>query len=87
MKDPANAADYIIISHSDFLNAIQPLAAYRASQGFRVRVVDVQDIYDEFNGGVFDPQAIQGFLSYTYSNWVAPAPSFVLLVGDGHYGL
>ena len=84
LKDPGNTADYIIITHADFLGAIQPLAAYRASQGFRVRVVDVQDIYDEFNGGVFDPQAIQSFLSYTYSNWVAPAPSFVLLVGDGH---
>ena len=64
----------IIISHADFLNAIQPLATYRAGQGFRVKVVNVQDIYDEFNGGVFDPQAIQSFLSYAYSHWVAPAP-------------
>ncbi len=84
LKDPANAADYIIITHADFLNTIQPLAAYRASQGFRVRVVDVQDIYDEFNGGVFDPQAIQSFLSYAYLHWAAPVPVFVLLVGDGH---
>ena len=84
LKASTNAADYILISHADFLGAIQPLAAYRASQGFRVKVVDVQDIYDEFNGGVFDPQAIQNFLSYTYSNWIAPSPSFVLLVGDGH---
>ena len=87
LKDPTNGADYIIISHADFLDAIQPLATYRASQGLRVKVVDVQDIYDEFNGGVFDPQAIQNFLAYTYSHWIAPAPSYVLLVGDGHYDL
>jgi hypothetical protein len=85
LKDPTNGADYIIITHSDFLAAIQPLATYRASQGLRVKIVNVQDVYDEFNGGVFDPQAIQNFLAYAYSYWIAPAPSYVLLVGDGHY--
>ncbi len=85
LKDPSNGADYIIISYSDFLDAIQPLASYRITQGFRVKVVDVKDIYDEFDGGVFDPRAIHDFLAYAYTNWTAPAPSFVLLVGDGHY--
>lgn len=85
LKDPSNVADIIIISHADFLNAIQPLADYRANQSMRVRVVDVQDIYDEFNGGVFSPQAIHDFLEFTYSGWSAPAPSYVLLVGDGHF--
>jgi hypothetical protein len=85
LKDNSNGADYIIISHADFLSAIQPLATYRASQGLRVKVVDVQDVYDDFNGGVFDPHAIQTFLAYTYAHWIAPAPAYVLLVGDGHY--
>jgi hypothetical protein len=85
LHDIANRADYIIISYTDFLDAIQPLAAYRANQGLQVKVVDVQDIYDEFNGGVFDPQAIQNFLAYAYSYWSAPVPKYVLLVGDGHY--
>jgi hypothetical protein len=85
LKDPANGADYIIVSHADSLDAIQPLATYRASQGLRVKVVDVQDVYDEFNGGVFDPLAIQKFLAFAYSYWSPPAPTYVLLVGDGHY--
>jgi hypothetical protein len=85
LKDPANGADYIIISHADFLDAIEPLATFRANQGLRTKVVDVQDVYDEFNGGVFDPQAIQSFLAYAYTHWISPAPSYVLLVGDGHY--
>ena len=72
LKDSSNGADYIIISPADFLTAISPLASYRANQGMRVKVVDVQDIYDEFNGGVFDPQAIQSYLAYTYSHWSAP---------------
>lgn len=83
-KSPLVGADYIIISHANFLNALQPLAAYRASQGYRVQVVDVQDLYDEFNGGVFSPEAIRSFLQYAYASWQRPAPKFVLLVGDGN---
>lgn len=85
LKSAANGADYIVVSHADFMSAIQPLATYRAGQGLRVKAVDVQDVYDEFNGGVFDPGAIQSFLAYAYSHWAPPAPSYVLLVGDGHY--
>ncbi len=84
-KSPSIGADYIIISHNSFLSQVQPLADFRQSQGLRVQVVDVQDLYDEFNGGVFDPEAIRSFLAYAYSNWIPPAPSFVLLVGDGNF--
>jgi hypothetical protein len=84
-RSATNGADLIIISHSDFLSALQPLVDYRESQGYRVALVDVQDVYDEFNGGVFSPDAIQSFLAYAFANWTAPAPAFVLLVGDGHW--
>ncbi|MBI5303139.1 MAG: hypothetical protein HY868_13475 [Chloroflexi bacterium] len=85
LRDPGNGADYIAITPSAFSANIQPLAAFRATQAMRVRVVDVQDIYDEFSDGLLDAQAIYDFLAYTYANWQAPAPAFVLLVGDGHY--
>ena len=81
----ANGADYIIITHGDFYTDVQPLADYRATQGLRTLVVDVQDVYDEFNGGVFDPNAIHDFLAYAYTNWTSPAPAYVLLMGDGNY--
>lgn len=84
-KSSTNGADYIIITHADFLNQAQALANYRASQNLRVAVVDVQDLYDEFNYGIFSPEAIKSFLAYAYANWITPAPSFVLLVGDGHF--
>lgn len=77
-------ADYILISHADFIDQVQPLADFRSSQGYRVQLVDVQDIYDEFNGGVSSPEAIKTFLEFAYANW-DPAPSFVLLVGDGNF--
>lgn len=83
--NPANQADYIIISHSDFINGIQPLAAFRRSQGLSVMIVDVEEVYDQFNHGIFNPLALQKFLRYTYNHWRAPKPIYVLLVGDAHY--
>ena len=85
LRDPANQADYIVISHKDFIDSIQPLAEFRRSQGHTVTVVDIDDVYDQFNYGVFSPFAIQHFLRYAYASWQQPAPSYVLLVGDAHY--
>jgi hypothetical protein len=93
LGDTANGADYIIITHSDIgwdgggqLHTwVQDLAALREDQGLRVKVVDVQDIYDEFSYGMVTPRAIKDFLGYAYENWIAPAPQYVLLVGDSSY--
>jgi hypothetical protein len=85
LRSTANGADYIIITHGDFYTAMLSLADYRTGQGLRTMVVDVQDVYDEFSYGVFDPKAIRDFLDYAYNNWVAPTPTYVLLAGDGNY--
>ena len=85
LQSPAAGADYIIVSHGDFLAAIQPLADHRAAQGLRVGIVDVQDAYDEFGYGLASAEAIHDFLAYAYDHWPRPAPTYVLLVGDGTY--
>ena len=85
ISNPANQADYIIISHRDFIDSIQSLAAFRRAQGLSVMVVDVEEIYDQFNHGIFSPVAIQKFLRHAYTHWRAPKPTYVLLVGDAHY--
>ena len=87
LRSTHNAADYIIITHQNFLQDVQPLADFRSQQGLRTKVVDVQDIYDEFNHGILDPSAIREFLSYAYHNWQPPAPTYVFLVGDTHIDL
>jgi len=84
-SNPANGADYIVITHGDFYTATQPLADHRRAQGLRVVVVDVEEIYNEFNYGIVDAEAIRDFVSYAYHNWTPPAPAYVLLVGDGNY--
>jgi len=80
-----NQADYIIVSHGDFITAVQPLADYHASRGMNVVIADVQDIYDEFGYGITGAEPIRDFLQFTYDSWTLPAASYVLLVGDGNY--
>lgn len=84
LRAQSNGADYLIITHSDFYDNVIPLANHRAGQGLATMLVDVQDVYDEFNHGIFDAQAIRDFLTYAYEDW-DPRPSYVLLVGDGNY--
>lgn len=82
---PDNGADYIIITHADFMSQAAEMQAQKESLGHRVALVDVEDVYDEFGYGMLSPHAIHDFLTYTYANWVLPAPAYVLLIGDGHY--
>ena len=85
LRSPANQADYIVITHKTYVDSIKPLVDFRRSQGLTVKVVEVDEIYNEFGFGLFNPFAIQHFLRYAYHTWHAPAPTYVLLVGDAHY--
>ena len=93
LADTANGADYILITHRDLgwdangdaYGWLSDLVALRESQGLRVKVVDVADIFDEFSYGMTSSAAIKDFLAYASGNWQPPAPQYVLLVGDGTY--
>lgn len=80
-RDSAHAADLVIITTRDFAGSVDPLVALRQSQGYRVAITDVEDIYDEFSYGNKSPQAIKDFLAYAKAKWQT-APRFVLIVGD-----
>ena len=82
LKNTQNGADYIIITDAEFVRDAQPLANFRSKQGLRTKIVQVQNIYDEFNHGIPNPYALQDFLKYAYQNWQPPAPTYVLLFGD-----
>jgi len=80
-------AEYIIITHKDFISAANRLAEYRNMQSkerLSSMVVDVDKIYNEFGGGIPTPVAIRNYLRYVYMNWNSP-PKYVLLFGDGDY--
>ena len=85
--DPSmNKADYLIITHPNFMDQARKLVAHKTNIGrFNYpRVVDVSDIYREFSGGNFDPAAIRNFLVYTNNLW-GVKPQYVVLMGRGHY--
>jgi len=84
LHDPANRVDHIMITHRNFKEATERLADFRRKQGLSVMVVEVDDVYDEFSHGVFDPTAIKRFLRYAYFNW-DKIPTYVLLMGDAHW--
>jgi len=96
-RSPNHAADMIMITHEEFLGVsagqnespVARLANLRrqpvvASDSLRVEVVKIQDVFDEFSGGLYDPVAVRDFLKYAYDNWPR-RPLFVLLFGDGDY--
>ncbi len=88
LRTPDNGAEYVVLTHADFRAAADRLAAWRAAGDrfgpMRTLSVDVQDVYDEFSGGLLDPMAIRSFVNYAVDNW-DPAPYFVCLIGDGTY--
>jgi hypothetical protein len=60
----------------------QQWAKYRQDQGTTVEVVDVDDIFDEFNYGESSANSIRDFVSYAKNNWQTP-PQYIMLIGDG----
>lgn len=82
LRSAANSAEYVLITHRAFWDQAVTLAEYRARE-FRVALVDVQQIYDQFNGGMMSAEAIRDFLAYAHANWGTPGPAYVLLMGDG----
>ncbi len=81
---PQAGHDMVIIGHASLLASAEPLADLRESQGLDVALIDVQDIYDEFNFGVKSPNALKAFLTAAKANWTVK-PTFVLLLGNGTF--
>jgi hypothetical protein len=84
LKASSNQADYLLITTDGLLSSAQPLLTYRQGQGYQTMVVELEDIYDEFNHGIANPEALKAFLDYAYHHWSTP-PSFVVLFGGGTY--
>lgn len=78
---PGNGADLVIISYKDLMPQAETWATYRRGQGFTVKVIEVSELYDEFNYGTLGTAAVSSFLQYAYESWQNP-PDYALLIGD-----
>mgnify|MGYP000845254749 FL=1 len=79
--------DLAIVTADTFRVYAEQLAEHRRGQGLRVVVATVEQIYNEFSGGVPDMRAVRDYLKFLYDR--APDESsllrYALLFGDGHY--
>ena len=83
-----NGADYLVIAHPVFLQAAHRLADWRAGPkggSYRTKVVTTDAIYNTFGDGSVHPHAIKAFLTHAYHHWTPPAPTYVVLFGDGTF--
>lgn len=69
----------LIISYRDFLPYLSEYVSWRGGQGYRILTADIEDVYDEFNGGLPSSEAIKRFIGHGVDHW---GVEFVLLVGD-----
>jgi hypothetical protein len=77
-------ADYLVIAPGALAEAAQPLLAWRADQGLRVKLVVLEDVYDAYGGGLPTPEALRAFLRATQADWTR-RPRYVVLAGDASY--
>jgi hypothetical protein len=77
-----NEGEYLVITTEILKETAQTLADHRSD--LKSQVVDIEDIYDEFNYGNPNPYAVKAFLTYARSRWKV-RPRYVVLAGDGTY--
>lgn len=81
---PSNQGNYVIVTHSSLLDAANQYATYRASNvggSFGVKVVDIDELYDQFAYGIAKhPLAIRHFTNLARDSW-GISPEYMLLLG------
>jgi hypothetical protein len=79
LKDPNNAANYVIITTEDMKDSFSSFTAAKSSS-YQFKIVTLTEILKEFPNSKKD-EAIRNFLVYAVSNWNVP-PQWVVLGGD-----
>lgn len=82
-----NYPDLVIITPAAFLEQANRLAEHRRSQGLDVAVTPIEQVYNEFSGGLPDMRAIRDYFRFLYDRAATDDQllRYALLFGDGHY--
>ncbi len=76
--------EHIIIAPEEFISLANQLADFYLDEfGIERIIVDQQDIFDQMNNGVADPQAIRDYLIIFFDDPLLWENSSVLLLGSG----
>jgi len=84
----SDPADMIIITHPLFTKYAEKLAdIHQNNNGMISQVVSLQEVYNEFSGGIPDAVAIRNFLRMKYKKQLGTTHplKYLLLFGDGSY--
>jgi hypothetical protein len=86
LRDAAPGYDYLIISHPSLIEAARPLAEFHEKRGLKVALIDVDDVFDQFNDGIAHPIGIRNLIAWGAEHWQVK-PRYVLLVGTASFDL
>ena len=77
LADPAKAhrVDYLVVAGDDYATELDELLQHRAKQNLAVGLVTMSQVTKRF-------KTLPRFLSYAVLHYKAPAPTYLLLVGD-----
>ena len=77
-------SEVVMISYPEFETRLGPLTQLHRAEGKTVAVINVNDIYDEFNFGERSPYALRSFLQTATAHW-KNSPKYLLLTGDATF--
>ncbi|MCF7858274.1 MAG: hypothetical protein K9N07_02965 [Candidatus Cloacimonetes bacterium] len=85
LRSQTNFAKYLVITDTKFIEneALIQFKQTWEAEGKIVKIVDLQNIFDEFNYGIRSAKAIKDFIRYAYNNWSSTGVTHVLFLGDG----
>jgi len=83
--DRQNQVDYLVITHPLFLPHAQKLAARRALQGLKTMVATTDEVFNAFDYGSAEPEAIRRFLNYAYFYYSGTPIAMTTLLGDASW--
>jgi hypothetical protein len=79
---PTGSAEYVVITHAAFRDALAPLVARRQSQGLSTAVIDVEQLYRRYTAGNAHPEAIRAFMR---EHARALGTRYLVLAGGANY--
>jgi hypothetical protein len=86
LRHPANGgARYLMIYHDSFAGDLSLLrldSLRRVTFDGSVDTIRLSQVYEQFNYGITNAEAIRNFLKYAYEHWTI-RPTHVCLIGDG----
>ena len=77
--------ELLIVYHPLFEGQVDRLIQFHESNGLSVLKASVEEVYNEFSGGMQDVSAIKTFAKMFYDKGGSTPPKYLLLFGDGSY--